>query len=126
MCLQFMFTYTPLPCMLRFFCVHKELDLMASSSVYAALSDQVQRGDYYRNNLKCKARGPAGNPKWGPSLWALSAKCVKDKVGVDVPNADAPKVQAMHYRYHAAIIPAKNNDALVLQDISNSVRRQGL
>ena len=60
-----------------------------SSGVYAALSDNVQRGEYYRNNLKYQVVGPAGDPKHGPPLWELSAKCVQDKVGADVPNAQA-------------------------------------
>ena len=98
MCLQCMFAYTPLPCVLKLLCIHKELDVMASSGVYAALSDQVQRGDYYRNNLKYKPPSPAGDPKHGPPLWTLSAKCVQDKIGVEVPNAAAPAVQAMERR----------------------------
>ena len=100
MCLQCMFAYTPLPCVLKLLCIHKELDVMASSGVYAALSDQVQRGDYYRNNLKYKPPSPAGDPKHGPPLWTLSAKCVQDKIGVEVPHAlaAAPAVQAMERR----------------------------
>ena len=95
MCLQFMFSYTCLPCLLKVFCIHKEMDVMASSGVYAALSDNVQRGDYFRNNLKYKTRGPAGDPKHGPPLWDFSAKCVQSKVPGEVPNANAPPVQNM-------------------------------
>ena len=95
MCFQFLFTYTCMPCLLRVAHVHKELPVMASSGVYAALSDNVQRGDYYRNNLKYKVIGAQADPKHGPPLWELSAKCVQDKMGVAVPYADAPPVQAM-------------------------------
>ena len=95
-CLQCIMSYTPVPCLLKVMCMFKDTPVMASSGVYAALSDKVQRGDYYRNNLnQGKARGPAGDPKHGPPLWDLSAKCVKDKVGADVPYADAPAVQAI-------------------------------
>ena len=72
-----------------------EPDVLAATGVYAALSDKVERGDYYRHNLKDKTVGPAGDPKHGPPLWDLSAKCVYTKVGVQVPYADTPAVQAM-------------------------------
>ena len=69
---------------------------MASSGVYAALSNNVQRGDYIRNSLvQGYVVGPAGDPQHGPPLWDLSAKCVQDKVGVKVPYADAPASQAI-------------------------------
>lgn len=94
-CLEFVMAYTPVPYVLRAMCMHKELPVMASSGVYAALSDNVQRGDYYRNTLKDKAVGPAGDPRHGPPLWDFSAKCVQDRVSVKVPHADTPAVQVM-------------------------------
>jgi len=94
-CLYIVMQKTCLPCILETICMLHEPPILASTGVYAALSDNVQRGDYYRHNLKDKAVGPAADPKHGPPLWDLSAKSVADKVGGKVPYADAPAVQAM-------------------------------
>lgn len=94
-CLECVMQKSPLPRMLECIGMLHEPNVLASTGVYAALSDNVQRGGYYRHNLKYKAVGPAGDPKHGPPLWTLSAKCVYDKVGVKVPYSDTPAVQAM-------------------------------
>ena len=72
-----------------------EVNVLASTGVYAALSDNVRRGDYYSHNLKTHAIGPAANPEHGPPLWEFSAKCVSDKMNVSVPYADVPAVELM-------------------------------
>ena len=90
-CLACIMGKTPIPCMLTTLGMLQEPPVLASTGVYAALSDHVQRRDYLRHNLKAKAVGPAGDPKHGPPLWEFSAKCVFDKNGgVKVPHADSP------------------------------------
>ena len=94
-CLECVIQKSPIPFVLTAFGMMQEPAVLAATGVYAALSDNVERGDYYRHNLKDKPLGPAGDPKHGPPLWDLSAKCVYDKVGVKVPYASTPPVQAM-------------------------------
>ena len=87
--------YTPAPCIFHAIGMFKENNVLASTGVYAALSDKVERGEYYRHNLKNRPRGPAADHKNGPLLWDLSAKCVQEKIGSSVPYADAPEIQKM-------------------------------
>lgn len=94
-CLEIVTQKTPIPTILGCMGMLHDPDVLAATGVYAALSDKVQRGEYYRHNLKDKPVGPAANPKHGPPLWDLSAKSVYDKIGVKVPYADTPAVQAM-------------------------------
>ena len=94
-CLECVMQKSPVPRVLECIGMLQEPDVLAATGVYASLSDNVQRGDYYRHNLKDTAIGPAANPRHGPPLWDLSAKCVYDKVGVKVPHADTPAVHVM-------------------------------
>ena len=86
---------TPIPRILECMGMLHEPNVLAATGVYAALSNHVQRGDYYRHSLKDSPVGPAADPRHGPPLWDLSAKCVHAKVGLKVPHADTPAVQAM-------------------------------
>ena len=95
-CLSCVIHYSPIPYVLKYgMCMMKEAPAMASSGVYAALSDNVERGDYFMHNLKDRVTGPPADPKHGPPLWDFSAKCVQDKIGGKVPYADTPAVQVM-------------------------------
>ena len=95
-CLSCVIHYSPIPYVLKYgLCMMKDAPAMASSGVYAALSDNVERGDYFRHTLKDYVPGPPADPKHGPPLWDLSAKCVQEKVGAKVPYADTPPVQVM-------------------------------
>jgi hypothetical protein len=94
-CLEFVMQKTPIPRVLECIGMLHEPNVLAATGVYAALSDKVRRGDYYRHSLKDSVVGPAGDPKHRNPLWDASAKWVYDKVGVEVPHADAPAVQAM-------------------------------
>ena len=95
-CLSCIIHYSPIPCVLKYgMRMMKEAPAMASSGVYAALSDNVERGDYFMHNLKDVVYGPAADPRHGPPLWDFSAKCVQEKVGAKVPHADTPAVLVM-------------------------------
>ena len=94
-CLECVMQKSPIPIVLECIGMLHDPAVLAATGVYAALSDNVQRGDYYRHNLKDKPVGPAADPMHGPPLWDLSAKSVSEKVGGTVPYADAPAVQAM-------------------------------
>ena len=95
-CLACVMQRSPIPCVLTCIGMLHDPTVLAGTGVYAALSDNVQRGDYYRHNLKAKPVGPTNNiTKHGPPLWEFSAKCVSDKTGAQVPYADTPAVQEM-------------------------------
>jgi NAD(P)-dependent dehydrogenase (short-subunit alcohol dehydrogenase family) len=87
---------SPIPFLFVCLGIVHDPNVLAASPLYAALSDKIQRGDYIRHNLIRPTRGPAGNPKHGPPLWDFSAKCVHDKLGLNVPYAKTPAVKAMH------------------------------
>ena len=95
-CLACVMQRSPIPCMLRCFGFLHDPSVLAGTGVYAALSDNVQRGDYFRHNLKDRPVGPAANiDKHGPTLWEFSARCVSEKMGGEVPHAGTPTVHQM-------------------------------
>jgi NAD(P)-dependent dehydrogenase (short-subunit alcohol dehydrogenase family) len=89
-CLRFVTNYTCIPKIMGAL-VGKSLPQMASTVVFAALSDTVKSGDYLRNVNIASPVGPAADAANGPLLWELSTQALSAHAA---GSAGRPRVSA--------------------------------